>query len=741
MKRSQNLRMRILGTIALGFLSANLPLLAFEGQPSASDGDLQEDRRRLVIMTQELLKAAKERLEDQRQQVAQQRRKQVVEQAQRLAVRLAKEKAQQQAKRDQQAQRQLQLARGRNIKLLYQRGLAFYRLGAYAEAIEIFQQLPLIDPTHPLVSSAQHLLLEIEMKQRLQQQRQMATAPSQELSRVTDLERQLNEKRMELETNLKYAKQASYGGDHARAVDLLSRVLAQDPSNRQAEQLMNHVQAEMLKQEQTRLEQKVDREDQMMVNEVLKHQLLPAPVQSLRPLSAVSYGQLQRSMESKLREPLSFQFDDVALGDVLEFLADGVGVSIIPSPELDLKGRRVSIKAQDMPLEMAIKYLAKSQSLTWRIDDDVILLATQEQMSHAPMETRVFFLRNGLGPYALEASAVEGNPVLAMEPLKELIEKAIPQPANSKLVIDERSGALIMSNTSENLALTEQLLSQLDVTPVQVLIETRFIELVMTELEQLAMESVLTGNVSLSKKGDPDLVSRGAGHQLNSGSGFKFPALAREDEGLNLTLQGVLTGTQFETVLHMLDETKKSKTLSSPRVTTLNNKTAAIRVVDEFRYPTRYEVSLVQFDINGDGDFDDAGETEFANVPQDLQARDIGILLYVTPSIGKDLKTITLVLAPEVSQFSQFRNLGGGVTVPEFTSSQLTTSVVIEDGQTVMLGGLMTDSTSEDTTKIPVLGDLPLIGGLFRQSKETSTRKNLIIFITARVLSSRGQTT
>lgn len=730
-----------MGTIALGFLSANLPLLAFEGQPSASDGDLQEDRRRLVIMTQELLKAAKERLEDQRQQVAQQRRKQVVEQAQRLAVRLAKEKAQQQAKRDQQAQRQLQLARGRNIKLLYQRGLAFYRLGAYAEAIEIFQQLPLIDPTHPLVSSAQHLLLEIEMKQRLQQQRQMATAPSQELSRVTDLERQLNEKRMELETNLKYAKQASYGGDHARAVDLLSRVLAQDPSNRQAEQLMNHVQAEMLKQEQTRLEQKVDREDQMMVNEVLKHQLLPAPVQSLRPLSAVSYGQLQRSMESKLREPLSFQFDDVALGDVLEFLADGVGVSIIPSPELDLKGRRVSIKAQDMPLEMAIKYLAKSQSLTWRIDDDVILLATQEQMSHAPMETRVFFLRNGLGPYALEASAVEGNPVLAMEPLKELIEKAIPQPANSKLVIDERSGALIMSNTSENLALTEQLLSQLDVTPVQVLIETRFIELVMTELEQLAMESVLTGNVSLSKKGDPDLVSRGAGHQLNSGSGFKFPALAREDEGLNLTLQGVLTGTQFETVLHMLDETKKSKTLSSPRVTTLNNKTAAIRVVDEFRYPTRYEVSLVQFDINGDGDFDDAGETEFANVPQDLQARDIGILLYVTPSIGKDLKTITLVLAPEVSQFSQFRNLGGGVTVPEFTSSQLTTSVVIEDGQTVMLGGLMTDSTSEDTTKIPVLGDLPLIGGLFRQSKETSTRKNLIIFITARVLSSRGQTT
>ena len=202
-----------------------------------------------------------------------------------------------------------------------------------------------------------------------------------------------------------------------------------------------------------------------------------------------------------------------------------------------------------------------------------------------------------------------------------------------------------------------------------------------------------------------------------------------------------MTGTQFEAVLHLLEEKKKSKTLSAPSVTTLNNRTATIKVVDEFRYPTRYEVSLVQFDINGDGDFDDAGETEFVNVPQDFQQRDVGILLNVTPSVGKDLQTITLVLVPEVSSFSQFRNLGGGVTVPEFTSSQLTTSVVINNGQTVVLGGLMNDATSETIAKIPVLGDLPLIGGLFRQTEESSTRKNLLIFITARVLAPRGETT
>ena len=210
---------------------------------------------------------------------------------------------------------------------------------------------------------------------------------------------------------------------------------------------------------------------------------------------------------------------------------------------------------------------------------------------------------------------------------------------------------------------------------------------------------------------------------------------------MNLTLQGVLTGTQFETVLHMLEESQKSKTLSAPKITTLNNQRANIKVVDEFRYPTRYEVSLVQFDVNGDGDFDDAGETEFVNVPQDFQTRDIGLLLNVTPSVGKDLKSITLVLLPEVSQFSQFRDLGGGVTVPEFTSSQLTTSVVIEDGQTVVLGGLMKDTASNQNTKVPILGDIPLVGALFRQTDESQTRKNLLIFVTARILAPRGPTT
>lgn len=696
-------------------------------------------RDALRLMT----KAQHERAAQQRSQQRQQARLRSL--AQDLAVKLAREKAATRAQQDAQAQQQVARAREQQLKFFYNRGLRLYRQGEYQAAIDTFQQMVPLDPQHPLVREAQRLIMRAETKQaEVRARAAVHLSPQHRLAMVSELEGQLIAKRIEIDTVLKYAGIAAKARNYELAIELLQRVLVQDPRHRHAQQLLHEMQTEKLKEEQTQLARQVEQDEYAMLNEVVKAQLMPQthPVQISAPPPASSS---LPTMAAKLREPITLDFDDVPLTDVLGFLADAANVSIIPSPQLDLKQRRVSLKLTQLPLELALKYLAKSQSLAYRVEEDAILLATAEEFSNEPMQTRVFFLRNGLSPFALETAAVTQNPVLAMESLKELIEQTVPQPAGSKLVVDERSGALVVTNTADHLVLVERLLSQLDVTPVQVLIEARFVEVVMTELEQRGLESVLTSNYTLSKK-KASGGGRGPGNIVTSGSGVKFPPLsstteARETEGGSITLQGVLSGLQFEAVLHLLEESKKTKTLSAPRVTTLNNQTAQIRVVEEFNYPTRYEVSLIQFDINGDGDFDDAGETEFANVPKDFQKRDVGILLSVTPSVGRDLKTITLVLAPEVSSAGAFRSLGAGVSVPDFTSSQLTTSVVIEDGQTVMMGGLMKDETSRLVTKVPLLGNLPLVGGLFRQNEETSTRKNLLIFITARLLAPRGQTT
>lgn len=669
-----------------------------------------------------------------------------------LALEVAREKAAAWARQDTDAQRQVRLARERQLKALYTKGLDRYHAGAYEQAIDIFQQIPLLEPAHPLVATARGLVTKAETKLAEQRARLAAKLPrgtAVGAAKVSELEQALAAKRLEQETALKHAKLAFKDKRYDQAIELAQRVLIQEPTQEQARKLLHQAELAKLEIEELELERRLDLDDQKMVNDVSRAELLTQETAGTHPSATrlqPAVGTLASPpVASRLKEPISFDFQDVALSDVLDFLADSASVSIIPSPRVDLNEQRVSLRVDKLPLEMALKYLVKNLGLAYRAEGNVLLIATAEEFDNEPLDTRVFFLRSGLGPFALETSAVEPNPKLEMESFKRLIEQSIPQSSGSKLVVDERSGSLIITNTTDNLRKVERLLSQLDVTPLQVLIEARFVEVTLTELEQRAMESVLTGDYAFTKKGTAanvgaGLESQGQGHILAKGAGQKFAALAREDEGANLTLQGVLNAFQFETALHLLEETQKSKTLSAPRVTTLNNQAAAIKVVDEFRYPTRYEVSLVQFDINGDGDFDDAGETEFVNVPQDFQKRDIGILLAVTPSVGRDLKTITLVLAPEVSQFSQFRDLGGGVTVPEFTSSQLTTSIVIEDGQTVVLGGLMKDTLSEQITKTPILGDLPGLGGLFRQRRESQTRKNLLIFITARLLAPRGPT-
>jgi general secretion pathway protein D len=191
-------------------------------------------------------------------------------------------------------------------------------------------------------------------------------------------------------------------------------------------------------------------------------------------------------------------------------------------------------------------------------------------------------------------------------------------------------------------------------------------------------------------------------------------------------------------------ENKKTKTLSAPRVTTLNNQTATIKIVTEFVYATRYEASVVREDFNGDGDFNDVRsadgkrETRFVNVPQDFVTKDLGILLHVTPSVGQDLRTITLALKPEVSEKKTDDTFGGEVSLPRFTARNLETSVVIENGETVMLGGLMKDTTARTVTKVPFMGSLPVIGALFRREDDSAERSNLLIFVTAQLVNPSG---
>jgi type II secretory pathway component GspD/PulD (secretin) len=458
------------------------------------------------------------------------------------------------------------------------------------------------------------------------------------------------------------------------------------------------------------------------------------------------------SIYNQLQTPVTADFRDVDLVSVINFLSDYTGINIITSQLVTAESRPITVRFKELPLERALRYIIKGQGLRFRIEDDLIFIATIDEMDNEELETRIFYLEKGSGVFTTFSSTNMGSlgssggsaSVSGRNSVKDLIEEAVPFPPGAKVVFDDKTGALIVTNTPMNLQKIEEILYTIDEPPQQISIEARFIEVNVEEYENFGISSNIDSRIIHSSENS---IGTTITNLFTGISG----APSSDTGGLAINFTGLLTDPQYSMVLNALNRLDKTKTLSAPKITTVNNQTATIKVVTEEVFPTRFEVSLIQQDLNGDGDLDDAGETEFANVPQEFVSRDIGIILQVTPSVGVDKKTITLSIIPEVSSVAQtpakfpitsfdadgneVQSGSGTPNLPRFTTSTLSTTVVLDSGQTAVLGGLIKESRGTTEEKFPFLGDIPYLGVFFRSNQDHINRTNLVIFITARVVS------
>ncbi|MBU0650588.1 secretin and TonB N-terminal domain-containing protein, partial [bacterium] len=438
-------------------------------------------------------------------------------------------------------------------------------------------------------------------------------------------------------------------------------------------------------------------------------------------------------VSGKLKTKISVDFREVDFSYIINFIAEQTGVNIVVDSNVK-QDKKVTIKLKDMEVEKILKYMLKSYGLKYRIEGDIVWISSPEQLEVEDLETKVFFLNyasNLFAEFAGSASSQGGlggaQEIDKIVTVKELIENAVSWPSSSKITLDERSGAIIVTNTPSNLRTIENILYNIDVSPMQIEIESRFLEVDITNLKEFGIDWSTKSAI-------------GKDVQLNPNSTIGYSAFTRATEGLNLAIEGVLTKPQFEATIHALSENNKTKTLSAPKVATTNNRMARLEVVDEWIYPTSYEAQLVQEDINGDGDYDDAGETKTVNVPKTFATRNVGIILHVTPSVGIDQETISLALVPEVSEaVGDFFEYSGEVKLPKFTSRNLSTNIMVKNGETVVLGGMVKETKSKRDTKVPLLGDLPILGNLFKKKVDSIERSNLLIFVTATIITEKGE--
>jgi general secretion pathway protein D len=255
-----------------------------------------------------------------------------------------------------------------------------------------------------------------------------------------------------------------------------------------------------------------------------------------------------------------------------------------------------------------------------------------------------------------------------------------------------------------------------------------------------------------------------------------------------LSLAGVFTQPQFQLVIQALNQKKGVDLMAAPKVTTKSGQRATINIVREFPYPQEFEPPQIPQStgttttgttvlVPGIASNNQQDPIVTPSFPTDFTTRKLGVSLEVEPQIGPDGYTIDLNLSPEVVDFDGFINYGSPIFAPErvgftggvvnpsssiqtvlgqavfapqlltdnvinqpiFSVRKVTTNVSIWDGQTVALGGLIREDVQKINDKVPIIGDIPMAGALFRSEVDQKIKRNLVIFVTARLMDAAGQ--
>jgi general secretion pathway protein D len=406
----------------------------------------------------------------------------------------------------------------------------------------------------------------------------------------------------------------------------------------------------------------------------------------------------------------------------------------------------------------------------------------------------------GSAPPQVSGLAAGSQSVIAARSIaKDFLEtQGVEFPEGASANYISLTSRLIVKNTQANLELIDALVDTSVATrPTQVEIEAKFLEVSQNNLNELGFDWLLGqfalaggsgvygsgGTIGLGRSIDNNgypLVNPANSLPVGANSATSGPMTAGNRGGttgisLNavdaillgspagpapgvLSVAGVFTNPQFQVVLRALSQKKGIDLVSAPKVTTKSGSTAKIEIVREFRYPSQFDPPQLSATT---------GSTYAPVVPNSPSAWDTkntGITLEVEPTVGPDSYTIELRLAPRVIEFDGFINYGSPIYAsvqystpllalpsttfeatpntinqPVFSTREVETQVSVYDGQTVVMGGLMREDVQKVQDKVPILGDIPLAGRLFRTNVDQHIKRNLLMFVTAGLLDPAGQ--
>lgn len=479
------------------------------------------------------------------------------------------------------------------------------------------------------------------------------------------------------------------------------------------------------------------------------------------PLVAAQ-GVVQAAKDEKAPETsnISLDFKDADIRNVLRVISLKSGINIVPGPEVT---GMVTISLDNVPWAEALDALVKTYGFGYVKKGSIIIVSPLEKLAQQQKleaefsqtqetETRVFHLKY------LDASDVAATlESLKSERGKITVLKSTGQAGWRFGTVDDqskrerikegqvsRSKVLLVTDIRPVLDYMEGVIVQIDVMPQQILIETRIMEVNRDKLRDIGFDwgtgvsggessaiSLVTASKTMGSDGTAAADAQFGGHGLGSEVspsvfGPKSSTISGTEPfntGLEL-LYKKLTGTQFEVILHALEEDVYTNTLSAPRILTLNNQEAAILVGTKYPF------------LKADQSTTTSGGVLY-NYSLDTY-RDIGIQLNVVPQISAD-EYINLIVHPAVTSFTETVKAkdSNGATLAEYPiiiTREADTQVLMKNGETIVIGGLLKDVQREGRQGVPFLGKIPLLGFFFQRKTNDTEKVDLLIFITAKIV-------
>jgi type IV pilus secretin PilQ/predicted competence protein len=409
-----------------------------------------------------------------------------------------------------------------------------------------------------------------------------------------------------------------------------------------------------------------------------------------------------------------FQGDDV--GAVLRLLARQAKINMVVSEAVT---GTVTMRLEDVTALQAVSIIVKAKGLFLDKIDNVYYIKTAAERTAEPTESDSYQFSY--------ARAKETAPLIAAQ----LSSKDPPQ-------VDERTNTLFYRETRANMEHIKQLLVQIDKPTKQVMIEARLVEVTANPRQGYginwsgvfggktfgygasdfpAADGTTTiktgpnGNILLN-----DFATAGARNKI----GDKFGDLLGNAVGANQF--AILTVPQMSLTMRLLNEDADAEFLANPRIVTADNMQAKIEIIRSQPVP--------QMNFN---------EQTATAVFGGFQDKKFGNTLVVKPSVNKD-NFITLAVKPEISNkvgdqtFTIPGGSGGTVLSPVVDTRSLDSNVLIKSGDTLAIGGLLQDEVAKARTKVPVLGDLPILGYFFQEKLNARTKRNLLVFVTPTII-------